>query len=140
MSPRKTKTRKPAARSKRPRAAAKPRPSGNSHEPHSSSFSPPRAALRFPALRDLTVLYEGSSRAITPRAPDISARGMFINTNEPFPQGAVLRLSFRLPRSQRLIETRCEVRYCLPGVGVGVEYVDLDDSARLAIEDELRQL
>src|SRR3989454_8356311 len=48
-----------------------------------------------------------------------------INTGEQFPQGAVLRLSFRLPRSQRLIETRCEVRYCLPGVGIGVEYVDL---------------
>ncbi len=57
-----------------------------------------------------------------------------------FPQGAVLRLSFRLPRSQRLIETRCEVRYCLPVVGVGVEYVDLDDSSRLAIEDELSHL
>jgi hypothetical protein len=32
------------------------------------------------------------------------------------------------------------VRYCLPGVGIGVEYVDLADSSRLAIEDELRRI
>lgn len=139
MSPRKAKARKRTARAKRSgvrRSAAKPSPGAN-QGPHGGSFSTPRAALRFPALRDLTVLYEGSSHPISPRAPDISTRGMFINTNEAFPQGAVLRLSFRLPRSQHLIETRCEVRYCLPGVGVGVEYVDLDESARLAIEDEL---
>lgn len=137
MSPRKPTTRKRASRAKR--SAAKPSPDGN-RMPQSSPFSPPRAALRFPALRELTVLYEGASRPISSRPPDISSRGMFINTKEQFPQGAVLRLSFRLPRSQRRIEARCEVRYCLPGIGVGVEYVDLDDASRLAIEDELRHL
>jgi hypothetical protein len=142
MSPREPAKRKRTARAGRSgvrRSAAKPSP-GASQGLHGGSFSTPRAALRFPALREFTVLYEGASRHITPRAPDISTRGMFINLSEPFPQGAVLRLSFRLPRTQRLIETRCEVRYCLPGVGVGVEYVDLDESSRLAIEDELRSL
>ena len=137
MSRRKTETRKRGARAKRPGAHSTP--GGNNH-PHTGAFSSPRATLRFPAIRDLTVLYEGSSRPIILRTPDISTRGMFINTGEQFPQGAVLRLSFRLPRSQRLIETRCEVRYCLPGVGIGVEYVDLADSSRLAIEDELRHI
>ena len=139
MSRRKTATRKRATRAKRPRPAAKTASGGN-HQPHGGPFSSPRATLRFPAIRDLTVLYEGSSRPINLRTPDISTRGMFINTGEQFPQGAVLRLSFRLPHSQRLIETRCEVRYCLPGVGIGVEYVDLGDSSRLAIEDELRRI
>ena len=139
MSRRKTATRKRAGRAKRPRPAAKTTSGGN-HQPHSGPFSSPRATLRFRAIRDLTVLYEGSSRPINLRTPDISTRGMFINTGEQFPQGAVLRLSFRLPRSQRLIETRCEVRYCLPGVGIGVEYVDLADSSRLAIEHELRRI
>lgn len=142
MSPRKAKARKRMARTKRAgvrRSAAKSSPGAHQGQ-HAGSFSTPRAALRFPALRDITVLYEGASRPLTPRAPDISTRGMFINLSEPFPQGAVLRLSFRLPRTQHLIQTRCEVRYCLPGVGVGVEYVDLDESSRLAIEDELRHL
>ena len=40
-----------------------------------------------------------------------------------YPQGAVLKLRFRLSRTGILIETRCEVRYCLKGVGVGVEFV-----------------
>ncbi len=137
MRRRKTATRKRAARAKRPAAHSTP---GGNNQPHGGPFSSPRAALRFPSIRDLTVLYEGSSHPINLRTPDISTRGMFINTGEQFPQGAVLRLSFRLPRSLRLIETRCEVRYCLPGVGIGVEYVDLADSSRLAIEDELRHI
>ena len=143
MSSRKTKARKRTARAKRTadkRSAAKASRDGNPTPPNNVTYLPPRAAPRYPAIRDLTVLYEGSSRTITPRPPDISSRGMFINTAEPFHEGAILRLSFRLPRTQRLIEARCEVRYCLPGVGIGVEYVDLDDGSRLAIEKELNQL
>jgi hypothetical protein len=132
--------RNPQTRRPRQTSAAARTASGGNHQPHGEPFSSPRATLRFSAIRDLIVLYEGSSRPINLRTPDISTRGMFINTGEQFPQGAVLRLSFRLPHSQRLIETRCEVRYCLPGVGIGVEYVDLADSSRLAIEDELRHI
>ncbi|HXN22733.1 MAG TPA: PilZ domain-containing protein [Candidatus Dormibacteraeota bacterium] len=101
-------------------------------------FAPTRSAERFPQFRDLTVQYEGSSRAIAPRTPDISTAGMFINTTEHFPEGAVVKIGFRLARTRKLIEVRGEVRYCLQGVGIGVEYLDLGDSARKAIAAELR--
>lgn len=100
-------------------------------------FAPTRTAERFPQFRDLTVQYEGSSRAISPRTPDISTAGMFINTTEHFPEGAVVKISFRLARTRKLIEVRGEVRYCLQGVGIGVEYLDLSDSARQAIAAEI---
>jgi len=32
---------------------------------------------------------------------------------------------------------RAEVRYCLPDVGVGVEFIDIAPEAKAAIEDEL---
>ncbi|MGH9775522.1 MAG: PilZ domain-containing protein [Candidatus Acidiferrales bacterium] len=86
-------------------------------------------------LRDLSVLYEGG-QAISLHAPDISPQGMIINTSDELPEGAVLKVSFRLPRSDFEVNVRCEVRYYLPGIGVGVEFVDISAEAREAIEQE----
>jgi hypothetical protein len=89
-------------------------------------------------VRSLSVTYEGSAENITLRAPDISPKGMFINTPSHLPEGAVLRVSFQLPRSNFEIKARCEVRYCLPGVGIGVEFVEISQEAQRAIEEEIR--
>jgi hypothetical protein len=61
---------------------------------------------------------------------------MFINTAADFPEGAILRVSFRLAKSNHPIDTRCEVRYCLSGVGIGVEFVDMHPDDREAIAKE----
>ena len=104
--------------------------------PRRSAFSPTRQAERFAHYRELAIVYEGTSLDIPVRAPDISTHGMFINTAQKFPEGAVLRISFRLSRSNQLVSARGEVRYCLPGVGVGVEFVGLSEDAQRAIEQE----
>jgi hypothetical protein len=62
---------------------------------------------------------------------------MFINTSVAFPEGSILKLSFRLARTGARIATRCEVRYCLAGAGVGVEFVGLPREYARAIEAEL---
>jgi hypothetical protein len=98
-----------------------------------------RGAARFSSLRDLSVTYEGHSEKVLTRSPDLSTRGMFINTNHTFPEGAILNVSFRLALSGVEIRTRAEVRYCLPGVGVGVEFVDISPQAARAIEEERRR-
>jgi len=108
-------------------------PRRNAQPPSSS-----RRCQRFPHLRDLCLVYEGHSEDIVVRAPDISSRGMFINTANHFPEGAVLQLRFRLTRSDYEVKTRCEVRYCLPGVGVGVEFVHILPEAVRAIDKEVR--
>ena len=95
-----------------------------------------RAELRHTCLTDLQVVYEGFSRQVAVRAPDISAQGMFINTPQVFPNGTVLKIRFRLGHSGHVIQTRGEVRYCLPGVGVGVEFLDMPEEAREAIAGE----
>jgi len=104
--------------------------------PRPAAFSPTRQAERIAHYRELAIVYEGTSLDIPVRAPDISTHGMFINTAQKFPEGAVLRISFRLSRSNSLVSARGEVRYCLPGVGVGVEFVGLPEDARRAIEQE----
>jgi hypothetical protein len=62
---------------------------------------------------------------------------MFVNTHKDLPQGAVLKLRFRLARTGILVQVRCEVRYCLPGVGVGVQFVDISPEALAAIKEEI---
>lgn len=99
-------------------------------EPYSVQRTNPRTAN----YRDLCMSYEGSHEELPVRAPDLSTSGLFINTSRYFPQGAVLSLSFRLARSGREVKARGEVRYCISGVGVGVEFVDISEEDRHAIE------
>jgi hypothetical protein len=44
---------------------------------------------------------------------------------------------FRLARSNYLVDVRCEVRYCLPGVGLGLEFIDILAKDKKAIMKEL---
>jgi hypothetical protein len=101
-------------------------------------WTPARQSERFSSLRDLSVTYEGHNENIIAHPPDISTQGMFINTARRFPEGAVLNLRFHLTRSKFQVVARSEVRYCLPGVGVGVEFVNLPLEAAHAIEREIR--
>ena len=110
---------------------------GHSHS-QTKNWSSTRLAPRFSSLRELSVTYEGHSEDIITRPPDVSTRGMFINTSRKFPEGAVLNVHFRLTLTGVEIQSRCEVRYCLPGVGVGVEFIDISPEAVRAIEKEVK--
>ena len=80
--------------------------------------------------------YEGRSELIPVRPPDISSMGMFINTPEKFHEGAVLKVQFQLARTGYEVYTRAEVRFCLPGVGIGIEFIDLNPDHIRAIQAE----
>ena len=96
-----------------------------------------RQAERF-VMRQLKIEYDGRTDTVPLRAPDLSTRGMFINTPQPFPFGAVLHLRFQLAITGKAVVTFGTVRYCLPGVGVGVEFIELSDDARETISGELQ--
>lgn len=113
------------------------RGNGDSNGAGVQTWNSPRTAKRFSSLCDLSVSYEGHSEDIVTRPPDISTRGMFINTTRTFPEGAVLNVKFRLALSGYEVHSRAEVRYCLPGVGVGVEFIDISQDSVQAIEREI---
>jgi len=96
-----------------------------------------RKEARYPQLSELSLAYEGFTEEIILRPPDLSPHGMFINTAKEFPEGAILKLRFRMARSGILVQTRCEVRYRLSGVGIGVEFIDISSDAVRAIEEEM---
>ena len=110
-----------------------------SADPHQHPV-PSREFDRFATYRGLNIVYEGRSEQIEVRPPDISPRGMFIHIPQHFPEGAVLKLEFRLSRSGHIVKTRAEVRYSLPGVGIGVEFVDISTEDEQAIADEIESL
>jgi PilZ domain len=97
-----------------------------------------RREPRIQFLSEVHLEYEGSGCEILYHPPDLSAHGMFVNTSTHLPEGAVVNLRFRLTRSDVQVQTRCEVRYCLPGIGIGVEFIGLGVEAVRAIERELR--
>jgi hypothetical protein len=103
-----------------------------------SAVTPTRQWPRFSNLKDFTLIYEGRNEEFPVHPPDISPTGMFINTSVNFPEGAVLKVRFRLAKSNHPIEVRCEVRYCLTGVGIGVEFLGLSTKDQKAIKDETR--
>ncbi len=105
-----------------------------------NKWSAARIAARISTLRELSVTYEGYSEEVALRPPDISTRGMFINTSRNFPEGAVLNVQFRLGQTGTQVTSRAEVRYCLPGVGVGIEFIDISEEAVHAIEKEISLL
>jgi PilZ domain len=89
-------------------------------------------------FRELFITHEGYSEEIPLRLPDLSVQGMFIQTSKQFPEGTVLKVRFRLARSGFEVNARGEVRYCLPGVGIGVEFIEITPEAQNAIEEEMQ--
>jgi hypothetical protein len=98
-----------------------------------------RQARRYAShYRELFITYEGLSEEIPLRPPDLSVQGMFIQTTRRFPEGAVLKIRFRLAHSLYEVIARGEVRYCLAGVGIGIEFLEISPKARRAIQEELQ--
>jgi len=97
-----------------------------------------RSSPRIHTVDKISVQYEGRTEEVADRLPDVSPRGMFINTGQRFPVGAVLNLKFRLAICGVEIRTRGEVRYCQAGIGVGVEFIDMPAEGTRAIEREVK--
>jgi len=96
-----------------------------------------RSSNRVHSLRAISISYEGDTQAVPIRPPDVSTRGMFITTSQKFPEGAVLNLRFCLDLSGIEVQARGEVRYCIPGIGIGVEFIAMTPKAIRAIEKEI---
>jgi PilZ domain len=105
---------------------------------HQQKWERERLSPRIYTVKEISVRYEGRAEEVAVRPPDVSTHGMFFNTPTRFPEGAVLNLRFRLALTGAEIHTRCEVRYCLPGVGVGVEFIGISPEAVRKIEREVQ--
>jgi c-di-GMP-binding flagellar brake protein YcgR len=92
---------------------------------------------RFSYLRDLAISCEGRTEQIKLRTPDISPFGMFVNTDYLFPEDAILLIRFTLPFTRHQVRARGKVRYSLPGVGIGIQFVEISAEDQHAIDKEI---
>ena len=76
---------------------------------------------------------EGASTGrLNTRISDLSATGAFIDSVITFPVGSILGLKFRVKSIE--FQVTGEVVHCMPHVGMGVRFLDLNPEQRAAIE------
>ena len=81
------------------------------------------------------VFFDGADATGIASTKDISAGGLYMNTQKELPEGGLLTL--RLPFAEGDVVVNGEVVYSNPGRGVGVRFHGLPDAARALLERAL---
>jgi hypothetical protein len=81
------------------------------------------------------VFFDGSDATGVASTKDISAGGLYMNTQAELPEGGLLTL--RLPFAEGDVVVNAEVVYSNPGRGVGVRFHGLSERSREIIERAL---
>lgn len=68
---------------------------------------------------------------------DVSTGGLFLNTPDPLVPGSHVDLSFRANPEGPEIECSGRVVYALPGVGMGIQFIDPKGEVELALRKPL---
>jgi len=91
-----------------------------------------RAPITAQVEYELTNSSSGPSR-VRKNMANISVGGLFISTEEPIKAGTRMVVRFELPNKHRVIAVS-RVCYTKKGLGLGVEFLNLDDEDREEIE------
>ena len=87
---------------------------------------------RFPRV-PLATQVEFDAGSLIGFSRDVSAGGMFIETNQALDPGARLNLRFHLNNDEPIVKTEAEVLYQIPRVGIGLQFTEIspEDYARV---------
>jgi hypothetical protein len=92
-----------------------------------------RTGRRVPVIREVSVELASPRISLHGKIFDLGARGAFINVVVGLPAGSVIEVTFDLP-TKEVVKTRASIRYILPGLGMGVEFVDVGEEESRALE------
>jgi len=67
------------------------------------------------------------------RTTDISEGGLFISAIQSFENGDVMEVS--IPTKNEKINAKAQVKYCQPGIGMGIAFVEADEDLRIKIKE-----
>jgi uncharacterized protein (TIGR02266 family) len=98
-----------------------------------------RAPISTQVEFELTNSSSGPSR-VRKHMANISTGGLFISTEEPIRAGTRMVVRFELPNSKHRVIAVSRVSYVRKGVGLGVEFLSLDDEDREEIESFIASL
>jgi hypothetical protein len=96
---------------------------------------------RYPRARvpksALVVWKNGSQKFVSP-VENLALGGLFIRTKNPLHVGTMLQLVFNAPQGQ--VRVRAVVRNVMPGEGMGVAIVSMEQEDRGRVDQWLKQL
>ena len=91
-----------------------------------------RAALRYPLILVAEMVVEESGAKAVARTSDVSRTGCYIDTLNPITPGTIIQLKFK--QGGETFETRARVVYDVSPMGMGVQFVDVNET-QMAILD-----
>ncbi len=71
---------------------------------------------------------------------DVSVGGLFVSAKKPFPRDSEVAVSFQLKSSGQAISCHGRVAYSIAGVGMGIQFFDLSEENRKAIEKFIEEV
>ena len=90
-----------------------------------------RNSPRFALILAAVLTEIGSNALLTARTSDVSRGGCYIDTLNPIPQGTMV--SVVLTHGEEIFESRAQVMYVSPGLGMGVKFEEPLDPRQLAV-------
>lgn len=97
-----------------------------------------RGSVRYPFTAAADVVELQSNARLTARSSDLAQGGCFVDTISPFPVGTSVTL--RLSREQKTFETRANVVYAQPGMGMGLAFTSVEPDQLWVLEKWLGTL
>ena len=96
-------------------------------------YKTPRKHKRFLYREDM--LIDGTKSCTS---TDISEGGVFVSAIQYFEQGDLIEVS--IPLKGEKITVKAEVKYCQPGIGLGIMFVDLNDEQKARIRELIESI
>ena len=97
-----------------------------------------RYAIRHPFAADAEFIDLGSGSAGSGVTSDLSMGGCFVCTSKPLEMSS--RLKLKLTRKDQVVEALAVVRIVKPRVGMGIEFLDVEEKCHRTLERWLVEL
>jgi hypothetical protein len=69
---------------------------------------------------------------------DISEDGLYISGIQSYEEHSLIEVT--IPFKEEKLKVKAQVRYCQPGIGIGVIFIDLNDEQRTKIRELISSL
>ena len=92
-----------------------------------------RKQIRTPFTHQILI-----NNSIMGNATDISEGGLYVHTGRMFSSGSLLDISVHV--KSHTLRFKTEVKHCEEGVGMGLEFVDIDPSNQEELKNILAEL
>ena len=97
-----------------------------------------RYAIRHPFAADAEFIDLGTGSAGSGVTSDLSLGGCFICTSKPLEMSS--RLKLKLTRKDQMVEALAVVRIVKPRIGMGIEFLDVEEKCHRTLERWLVEL